>query len=101
MKNNDLKNLTMKELLDISIADTPMQDVLLKLSTRESAAALAGFSVCAGYLLAILQQLRSTKPIDQQELEIWCELGRKEVEETYLRLFSSCHCQPSGDDAQS
>ena len=100
MKNDDLKNLTMKELLHVSVADTPIQDVLLKLSTRDSAATLAGFSVCAGYLLAILQQLRSAKPIDQEELEIWYKLGRQEVEETYLRLFSSCHCQPSGKDAQ-
>jgi len=91
----------MKELLHASVADTPIQDILLKLSTRESAATLAGFSVCSGYLLAILQQLRSTKPLDQEEIEIWYKIGRQEVEETYLRLFSSCHCRPSGEEPQS
>ena len=101
MKNYEMKNLTMKESVQLSVADTPIQDVLLKLSTRDTAATLAGLSVCAGYLLAILQQLRSAKPIDQEELEIWCKLGRQEVEESYQRLFSSCHCQPTEEDTQS
>jgi len=101
MKNDDLQNPAMEELLNVSFADIPVQDVLLKLSARDNAAALAGFSVCAGYLLAILQQLRSAKPIGQEELEIWYKLGRQEVEETYQRLFSSCRCRPSEEDAQS
>ena len=96
MKKDDLKNLLLKELLEVSVAGTPIQDVLLKLATHNNAATLAGFSVCAGYLLAILQQLRSAKPMDQEELEIWCKLGHQEVAEAYQRLLG-CNCHSTGD----
>jgi len=91
MKKDDLKNLT-QELLNFSVADTPVQDVLLKLSTRSSAATLAGFSVCAGYLLATLQQLRSEKPMTQEDITMWYRLGSQEVLETYQHLLGSCSC---------
>ena len=97
MKKDDLKNLT-QELLNFSVADTPVQDVLLKLSARHSAAALAGFSVCAGYLLAAFQQLRSDKSMTHEEFEVWYKLGSQEVLETYQRLLGSCSC---GKDEQS
>ena len=97
MKKDDLKNLTLEELFNASFADTPVQDVLLKLSSRNGAATLAGFSVCAGYLLATFQQLRLEKPMTQEDFAIWYKLGSQEVLETYQRLLGSCSC---GNDEQ-
>lgn len=98
MKKDDLKNFILEEEQNSPIADTPVQDVLLKLSARHSAAALAGFSVCAGYLLAAFQQLRSDKSMTHEEFEVWYKLGSQEVLETYQRLLGSCSC---GKDEQS
>ena len=97
MKKGDLKDITLAELLNFSIADTPVQDVLLKLSTRNSAATLAGFSVCAGYLLATFQQLRSEKPMTQDDFTMWYRLGSQEVLHAYQGLLGSCSC---GNDEQ-
>ena len=86
MRNDDWKNLTMKELLTISLADIPVQDVLVKLAMTDRAASLAGFSVCAGYLSVIVQRLHVKDPLTKEEIQECYNRGQQAVVDCFLHL---------------
>lgn len=62
-----------------------------KATERNYIATLAGFSVCAGLLTAILQQLRSEESLTTEKCEEFYTSGCKEVFETYMHLLDTIY----------
>jgi len=96
MENDEAKQPTVPTWQDFQAADIPVQDMLWQLAAREHATALAGFSVCAGFLSAILHQLRFEKPLTAEEFDKWYNLGRQEVGDACKHLLGNAPAAGDG-----